>query len=139
MPFALVTIGLLMVVTGVKNTYADFGAQLKSDFTGPGNFTYWMLAIGAIGAMGYSTTLRPFANAFAALVILALFLSNRGFFAKLQSAIAAGPTATAARPAPTAPVVGTTQTPEVVQNQNTSSTSGDFNVADIAKFAAFVV
>lgn len=100
MPIALVILGLVMVVSGVKNTYGDLGAQLKADMTGAGNFGYWALSIGAIGAVGYSDTLRPFSNAALALVLVALLLANRGFFARLKEAIDAGPLSTPARDAP---------------------------------------
>jgi len=91
MPFALVTIGLIMVITGVRNTYGDFASQLRSDFTGPGNFTFWVASIGAIGALGYVETLRPFANMFMALVIIAMVLKNGGVFDKFKSALTSGP------------------------------------------------
>jgi len=103
MPFALITIGLIMVVTGVRNTYGDFASQVKSDFTGPGNFTYWVASIGAIGALGYVEALRPFANMFLALVILVMVLKNGGVFDKFKSALDSGPQASASTPTP-APV-----------------------------------
>lgn len=95
MPLALVIIGLLMVITGVKNTHAQFGAELKSEFTGPGNFTYWFASIVIIGAIGYSKPFKPFANAFLALVLIVIVLKNGGVFDKLKEALAQGPTATA--------------------------------------------
>lgn len=90
MPFALVTIGILLVITGFQNTYAQLGSQISKDFTGPGNFTYWVLALGIVGALGYNDTLKPFSRAFMALIIVGIFLSNNGFFAKLNPAIVSG-------------------------------------------------
>lgn len=91
MPFALATIGLLLIVSGARDTYQAFGSQLQKDFTGPGNFTYWIVALGSVGALGYSDTLRPFSRAFMALIIVAIFLSKGGFFQQFQSALASGP------------------------------------------------
>lgn len=91
MPFALVIIGLTLVVTGAKNTYAPLGTQLVKDFTGPANFTYWLVAIGAIGSVGYIPALRDLTRYFMALVIIAMFLSNKGFFQKFSDALKAGP------------------------------------------------
>jgi hypothetical protein len=88
MPFALITIGLIMIVTGVKGTQGMMAAQLRSDATG---FITWVVAIGAIGALGYVEKLRTFSHYFMALVLIAMLLSNRGFFAELQKAISAGP------------------------------------------------
>lgn len=91
MQFALVTIGLLMIVTGARDTYAAFGQQLVSDFTGEGNFTYWIAAIGALGALGAYAPLRGFSRAFIALVIVAMVLRNGGVFDKFTEALNMGP------------------------------------------------
>lgn len=93
MPFALVTFGLIMIVVGAKGTHAQFGAQLKADFTGPGNFTYWLASIGAVGAVGYVNPFREFSHAFMALIIIAMVVHNGGVFDKLSEAIAKGPLA----------------------------------------------
>jgi hypothetical protein len=92
-PFALITAGLIMIVVGAKGTHREFGAQLASDFVGPRNFTYWLAAIGAVGALGYIEALRTLSHAFMALIIIAIFLSNEGFFAKFQEALNRGPQA----------------------------------------------
>lgn len=91
MPFALVLIGLIMIVTGARDTYAQFGAQVRSDFTGDGNFLYWIAAIGAIGSLGYINKFRGFSQIFMALIIIAMILANGGFFDKLTQALATGP------------------------------------------------
>lgn len=92
MPFALVVIGLLMIVSGGRNTYQQFGAQIKGDFTGDKNFTYWLASIGVVGAVGYIEPLRTFSRAFMVLIIVVMFLSNGGFFEKFTAALAKGPT-----------------------------------------------
>ena len=93
MPFALVFIGLMMIVSGARDTHQAFGAQLTKDFTGPGNFTYWLVALGGLGAIGYIDKIRPLSHAFMALVIISMILSNGGFFAKFTAAIQGGPIA----------------------------------------------
>lgn len=91
MGFALLIIGLLMVITGARGTYAQFGAQVASEFTGQNNFTYWILAIGSIGALGYIPEIRTISRYLMALVIIVLFLDHKGFFAQFQSALSTGP------------------------------------------------
>jgi hypothetical protein len=93
MPFALVLIGILMIVTGAQGTYAQFGSQVAKDFTGPGGFLYWIIAIFIIGAIGYSDRFRTISHLFLALVIIAMILSNRGVFAKFTQQLKQGPTA----------------------------------------------
>lgn len=88
MPYALVIIGLVLVVTGVRNTHLQMAAQLQSDAV---PFTKTAIAIGMVGALGYVDELRGLSRLFMALIILALFLANKGFFGKLQEAINAGP------------------------------------------------
>lgn len=93
MPYALVIVGLIMIVSGVRDTHAALGAQIKSDLTGERNFTQYALAIFAVGALGYIDKLRAISTAFMALIIVSLVLSNQGFFAKLGEAFKAGPEA----------------------------------------------
>lgn len=87
MPFALIIIGLLLVVTGFQNTYKQFGNQIANDFTGKNNFLYWVIALGVIGAVGYVKELQSFSRAFMVLIIVSIFLSNKGFFNQFQNAI----------------------------------------------------
>lgn len=93
MPFALVFAGLLMIVTGANNTYSAFGAQLKTDFTGSKSFFPYALALLFVGALGYINDLRRFSHYFMALVIISLFLSNKGFFQNFTAAINSTPVA----------------------------------------------
>lgn len=109
MPFALVTIGLILIVTGAKDTYQQFGGELVGDFTGPDNFTFWLASMGAVGALGYIEALRPFSRAFLTLIIVAMILRNGGVFNKFQEALAAGPT----HPAATNPPTDTSATSDV--------------------------
>lgn len=98
MPFALVIIGLILIVSGARNTYQQLGAQLVSDFTGPGNFTYWLVAIGAVGSIGYVKALRSVSHLFLALVVITMVLKNGGIFDKITSFLKSGPIAPTAAP-----------------------------------------
>lgn len=93
MGFVLLIAGLLMIVTGAKGTYAQFGSQVASDFTGKNNFTYWIVALGSVGSLGYIESFRTFSRLFMTLIILGMLLSNKGFFAKLTAALQSGPIA----------------------------------------------
>lgn len=99
MPFALVTIGLLMIVAGARNTHGQFGRMLSEDFTGPDNFLYWLAGIGAVGAVGYYEPARGFSRAMLVLLLVAMVLSNGGFFAKFRDAIANASPGSGASPA----------------------------------------
>lgn len=98
MPYALIVVGLILVITGARNTYADFGRTLAGDFTGPNNFTYWLAALGIVGSLGYIDQLRMFSRAFMALILLSMVLKNGGVFNKVQEALRAGPIAPVASP-----------------------------------------
>lgn len=105
MPYALVTIGLILVITGARNTYARLGQQLQSDFTGNQNFVFWIAALGSVGALGYIQQLRAFATMFMALIIVALLLAEQknnstGFFGKFITDLKAGPDCAAASASP---------------------------------------
>jgi flagellar biosynthesis component FlhA len=91
MPFALVFIGLVMIVTGAKGTQSALGRQLVTDFTGQGNFFYWFAAIGTLGALGSIPGFKPFSRMFMTLIIVAMVLRNGGVFDKFMQAIKEGP------------------------------------------------
>ncbi len=100
MPFALLIIGVWLLVAGVRNTAGPatspgtLFALVHGDFVGNDNFVYWFLAILAIGVLGYVPKIKPLSTAFLALVIVVLFLnkgaSNKiggGFFQKFMTGI----------------------------------------------------
>lgn len=85
-----------MVTAAVRNTVADDVATkqlglthlLKDDFTGKNNFVYWVLSILIVGAIGYIKPLQPVSRAFMLLIIIVLFLTNKGVFAQFNEALA---------------------------------------------------
>lgn len=93
MPYALVIAGLILIVSGVRDTHTQLGSQLRADLTGPNNFSQYALALFAVGAVGYIDRLRAASTAFMALILIALVLSNQGFFTKFREAINQGPEA----------------------------------------------
>lgn len=94
MPFALAIIGVILVVVAVRNTQDDFSKLVIGDFSGPGNFFWWLAAILMIGAIGYIQKLKPISDGLLALVLVALLLTRGspsfpggGFFAQLTNAL----------------------------------------------------
>jgi hypothetical protein len=129
MPFALVFVGLILIVTGSRNTYQQFGAKLVGDFTGPNNFLYWIAAIGAVGALGYVDSLKTFSRVFMSLILVSMILANGGVFAKLQAAIASGPVAPTPTPSALDNLGGTTNpplTPSALASGNSPGTVNPF-------------
>lgn len=80
MPFVLIAIGALILVTVIRGTQGQLASLLKGDFTGSNSFWRWIIAIGIIGAVGYLPKLKPVSDGFLVLVLLVLFISNRGIF-----------------------------------------------------------
>lgn len=76
MPFALIGAGAVLMLTGINDTYSQFFGQLQSDVLA--GFFKWALAVLIIGSFGYIDQLRPVSNALLALIIVALFLGNKG-------------------------------------------------------------
>jgi len=76
MPFALIIIGTVLLISSAKNTQSQLYALLAGDFTGPNNFIYWMVSILIIGAVGYIPKLKPLSVGFMTLVIIVLFLKR---------------------------------------------------------------
>jgi hypothetical protein len=94
MPFALMIVGLVLLVSAIRGTQQDLFKLVKGDFTGPNNFIFWMAAILAIGAMGYIPRVKPISTAFLVLVVLVLVLARGnpqgvggGLFTKLTTGL----------------------------------------------------
>jgi hypothetical protein len=104
MPLALIIVGLVLVSTGVQGTQGQLAALIVSDFTGAGNFFYFIVGIATVGALGYYSPLQNSSRLIILLLVIVLILSNRGFFAALQSAVSgasANKTPAPALPVPT--------------------------------------
>lgn len=90
MPFVIIFIGLMLLVAAYNGNLGTLTGLIKGDIAGDGKragFIYWIVAVLVIGAVGYIKPLRPLSHALLVLVLLVLFLANRGFFAQFQSAI----------------------------------------------------
>lgn len=94
MPFALGIIGLLLIVSGARGTYPQLKGLLVEDFTGEGNFFYWIIAIGVVGSIGYVPGAEKFSRMFLALIILSMLIAQQrkgnlggGFFTKFSDAL----------------------------------------------------
>jgi hypothetical protein len=93
MGFILALIGLLMIDTGYQGTYRQFGTLVAGEFTAKPSFLYFVAGIGAVGAIGYIDSLRVFSRLFLTLILIGIVVSNKGFFANFQKALATGPVA----------------------------------------------
>ncbi len=110
MAFALLIIGAVLLISAVKGTTDGpngLYALIVNDFTGQGNFVYWIAAMLIIGALGYIPKLKPASVALLGLVILVLFLKKGdptglggGFFAQLTTGLATTTAASSKLPAP---------------------------------------
>jgi hypothetical protein len=94
MPFCLLFFGTLFLVAGVRDKAKELNGLLVDDFTGEGNFLYWLVAIVIIGSVGYIPRMKKLSDAFLALVVLVMFLHNGnpsgsggGFFQQFTSAL----------------------------------------------------
>lgn len=93
MPFVFLGTGLLLVITGVKGNASDLYQLLQQDFSGSNSFLYWLFAILILGAIGYIRPLQTLSRAFMALVIIVLFLHNKGFISEFQTQFFGGSSA----------------------------------------------
>ena len=94
MSFALLLIGIVLLVAAVRGTQDQLVFLLKADFTGPANFGYWVVVLLVLGAIGYIERLKPLSDGLLVLLILVLFLTRGrpgaaggGFFEKFAAAL----------------------------------------------------
>ena len=89
MSFALIIIGLFLLISAIKNTQGSLFTLIHGDFTGSNNFIFWLVAILIVGAVGYIERIKPVSNAFLVLIVLALFLKKGApLFTTFTSSIA---------------------------------------------------
>jgi hypothetical protein len=84
-PFVFLLIGAVFVVAGVRGQAQQVGEILKSDFTGQPNYLTWIIAVAAVGLLLTNSYTEKVGTAFFALLLVVLFLSNRGFFAEFSA------------------------------------------------------
>lgn len=89
MPFVLIVFGILALTVGIRGKQQDFFTLMRGDFTGPNNFLYWLVAILAVGSIGYIKKAQPLSDAFLVLIVIVMFLKNQGFFDQFMAQIQA--------------------------------------------------
>lgn len=89
MPLLIAAIGIVLLVAALRGSTQTLFELIHNDFTGQGNFLVWLGAILGLGLFGYIKPIRPIAAGFLTLVIVALVLSNKGFFANFANAFQA--------------------------------------------------
>lgn len=110
MPFALLIVGVIFLLIAYQGTQSQFFMLLKGDFTGTGNFVYWIVSILVIGAIGYVPKLKSISDAFLVLVLVVLFISHSGFFAQFNTQIKASTSTGSIETPTTQPVTSSTNT-----------------------------
>lgn len=115
MPFALLFAGILLITVAIRNRQTEFVQLLRADFSGPGNFMYWVLALVVLGSIGYIPKARPVANLFIVLILIVLVLKRGnssgvggGVFQQLTQAL--GLTETSQQNAPIPSLTGVANT-----------------------------
>ena len=93
MPVFFLVIGLLLIVTVVRGTTADFAKRLGQDVSG--GYLKWLAAIIVIGALGFVPSLKLPSRYLLALVALVVMLrSGSGFISQLASQLSSPGTVT---------------------------------------------
>lgn len=87
MPYALLIIGIVLLVAGARGQSENLLQLVDEDFLSTGGYIPWAISILGIGAVGYIPKMKPISDAFMALVVVVLILANKGFFTNLQSAV----------------------------------------------------
>lgn len=103
MPFVLLVIGAIFLVSGIRGTQSDYTVNgqsypglftlVKGDFSGNANYLYWFGAIFLIGCVGYVKQLKAMSDAFILLAIVSMFVAKGtngtagGFFQKAIDAL----------------------------------------------------
>lgn len=92
MPFLFILIGLLLVISGARNTVGSLLCLLRGDFAGQNSYFQWAIAIVILGSLGYIKPIQPLMRMFMGLVLVVLFLHEGGVVDNFFIAIEQGPT-----------------------------------------------
>lgn len=86
MPLAIILIALILIVAGFKGTAGSLFGLIEQTFS---QVLVPFVAILIVGALGYVPGMKRLSDAFLALILLAMFLTNskNGLISKFQSAI----------------------------------------------------
>lgn len=85
MPFVLLLFGAVLFVSGIRGTNKDLWQLVKGDFTGNRSFLLWIAALAIVGGAGYIKPLKGLSVAFMTLLLIVLFLSNKGLVTQFQA------------------------------------------------------
>ena len=87
MAVGLIILGIALLAVGIKGTQNELAALLADDFTGEGNFWFFIAGLFFLGALGYFQPLRNTSRLLIALTLLVFILANGGFWTNLVAAI----------------------------------------------------
>ena len=118
MPYALLLIGGVLLVSAIRNTYGDLWTLVQNDFTRQNGYLTWVAAIAVVGALGYVPKLKPLSIAFMTLLLVVLVLSRQGLFSQLQSFIMSGAGGRGAAPIKNSPTTAPGPSPADQINSN---------------------
>lgn len=88
MPIALILVAIALIGAVLRGQEERLFEVLKDDFTGQNNFVAWLMALIILGIIGASwKDARPVTEGFIVLVIVALLISQKGFWEQLQKQV----------------------------------------------------
>jgi hypothetical protein len=129
MPFLLILIGALLIVSAYRNTAGTLAADLEQDVPG---FAVWALAIGAIGALGWIPGMQTISRWLLALVLVVIVLRNyQGFLSNVKS-LGTLPTPTTAPASPASAYVAAPSNPQITAADVSGTAASNVNTTQAA-------
>jgi hypothetical protein len=120
MPIVLIFIGVVLLVSAIKNTHHDLAVALETDVPG---FAAWFGALALVGGLGYVPGMQQISRWLLALVMVVLVLGNYAkIFAGFKDAFSAPSTAAASQTTPAEAYAANPSNPQISQAEITGST-----------------
>lgn len=120
MPFILIIIGALLLISAVRNTYGDLATALEADVP---PYSKWALAIVATGSLGYIPGMREISRWLLALVIIVIVLRNYQAMLNGFTSLESLPAASTASATPAATVAASSGSPVTTAEISGTSTT----------------
>lgn len=87
MPLVLILVGTLLFWSAYRGKQDELFAVVGDTVKGPPSFFVWVAAIGTVGSIGYVKSAEAFSRAFVILILISMFLAQRGFAEQINKAL----------------------------------------------------
>lgn len=131
-------LGLLLIASSLQNTQNELAGLLRRDLLGSQGFLLWLIAVMALGAVGYIPGLQRTSRNLILLLLVVIVLRNGGVFANFQAALQ-GASQAGPAPSPVNPAQPASSSGDQARAGGSSGGSSNSSLLSTAAIAAIAL